>query len=72
MKILVVGGGGREHALCWALAKSPDCGALYCAPGNAGIADVAECVPIGAEDIDALVAFLETLTDQRYEHLLEK
>ncbi len=57
MKILVVGGGGREHALCWALAKSPDCGALYCAPGNAGIADVAECVPIGAEDIDALVAF---------------
>ncbi|MFP6734787.1 MAG: phosphoribosylamine--glycine ligase [Rhodospirillales bacterium] len=57
MKILVVGGGGREHALCWALAKSPDCGTLYCAPGNAGIADVAECVPIGAEDIDALVAF---------------
>jgi phosphoribosylamine--glycine ligase len=57
MNILVVGGGGREHALCWALAKSPDCGALYCAPGNAGIADVAECVAIGAEDIGALVAF---------------
>jgi phosphoribosylamine--glycine ligase len=57
MNILVVGGGGREHALCWALAKSPNCGALYCAPGNAGIADVAECAAIGAEDIGALVAF---------------
>ncbi|MBT3553264.1 MAG: phosphoribosylamine--glycine ligase [Rhodospirillaceae bacterium] len=57
MKILVVGGGGREHAFCWALVKSPDCDALYCAPGNAGIADVAECVDIDAEDIDALVAF---------------
>jgi phosphoribosylamine--glycine ligase len=57
MKILVVGGGGREHALCWALAKSPDCETLYCAPGNAGIAQVAECVAIGAEDIDAQVAF---------------
>ena len=59
MNILVVGGGGREHALCWALAKSPDCGALYCAPGNAGIADVAECVAIGTEDIGALVAFAQ-------------
>jgi phosphoribosylamine--glycine ligase len=57
MNILVVGAGGREHALCWALAKSPDCGTLFCAPGNAGIAGVAECVPIGAEDVDALVAF---------------
>jgi phosphoribosylamine--glycine ligase len=57
MKILVVGGGGREHALCWAIAKSPLCDKLYCAPGNAGIAAVADCLAIGAEDVDALVAF---------------
>ena len=57
MKILVVGGGGREHALCWAIAASPLCTRLYCAPGNAGIAAEAECVPIAAEDIDGLVAF---------------
>jgi phosphoribosylamine--glycine ligase len=57
MRILVVGGGGREHALCWAIAASPLCDRLYCAPGNAGIAREATCVPIGAEDIDALVAF---------------
>ncbi len=57
MKVLVVGGGGREHALCWAIAASPLLGKLWCAPGNAGIAEVAECVPIGAEDVAALVAF---------------
>lgn len=57
MQVLVVGGGGREHALCWAIAVSPLLGKLYCAPGNPGIAEVAECVPIGAEDISALVAF---------------
>jgi phosphoribosylamine--glycine ligase len=57
MKVLVVGGGGREHALCWALAASPLLGRLWCAPGNAGIAEVAECVAIAAEDIAALVAF---------------
>jgi len=57
MKVLVVGGGGREHALCWAIAKSPLCKKLYCAPGNAGIADMAECVAVGAEDIDGLVRF---------------
>mgnify|MGYP003677771675 FL=1 len=56
MKILVVGGGGREHALCWTLAASPDCEALYCAPGNAGIAEQATCVPIDAEDVDGLFA----------------
>ncbi|GGC32307.1 phosphoribosylamine--glycine ligase [Siccirubricoccus deserti] len=59
MKLLVVGGGGREHALCWALAASPLLTKLWCAPGNAGIAEVAECVPIGAEDIPALVAFAQ-------------
>jgi len=57
MRILVVGGGGREHALCWAIAASPLCDRLYCAPGNAGIAREATCVPIGAEDVDALVQF---------------
>ncbi len=57
MKVLVVGGGGREHALCWAIAASPLLTRLWCAPGNAGIAEVAECVPIGAEDIAALVDF---------------
>ena len=57
MKVLVVGSGGREHALCWAITKSPNCKKLYAAPGNAGIADIAECIAIGAEDLDALVAF---------------
>jgi phosphoribosylamine--glycine ligase len=57
MKVLVVGSGGREHALCWAIAKSPLCKELYCAPGNAGIADVATCVPIGSEDVSALVTW---------------
>jgi phosphoribosylamine---glycine ligase len=57
MKVLVVGSGGREHSLCWAIAASPLCDALYCAPGNAGIAQEAECVPISVEDIDGLVAF---------------
>jgi phosphoribosylamine--glycine ligase len=57
MDILVVGSGGREHALCWKIAASPLCDKLYCAPGNAGIAQEAECVPIGADDIDGLIAF---------------
>jgi phosphoribosylamine--glycine ligase len=57
MRILVVGSGGREHALCWKLAASPLCDKLYCAPGNAGIAAEAECVAIGAEDIEGIVGF---------------
>ena len=57
MKVLVVGSGGREHALSWKLAASPLCSKLYCAPGNAGIAAVAECVAIAADDIDGLVDF---------------
>jgi len=57
MKILVTGSGGREHALCWKLAQSPECTAVYCAPGNGGTAKVAENVDISAEDIEALVRF---------------
>ncbi|RJP82582.1 MAG: phosphoribosylamine--glycine ligase [Candidatus Zixiibacteriota bacterium] len=57
MKVLVVGGGGREHALCWKLAQSPKLDRLFCAPGNAGIAQVAECVDLGSEDFSALVDF---------------
>ena len=59
MRILVVGGGGREHALCWAIAGSPLCDKLYCAPGNAGIAGEAECVSIAAENIPAIVEFAQ-------------
>ena len=59
MRILVVGGGGREHALCWAIAASPLCTKLFCAPGNAGIAQVAECVEVGAEDIPGQVALAQ-------------
>ncbi|MDB5735154.1 MAG: phosphoribosylamine--glycine ligase [Alphaproteobacteria bacterium] len=57
MRVLLVGSGGREHALAWALAKSPLLTKLVCAPGNAGIAQVAECVPIPATDFAALAAF---------------
>ena len=57
MKVLGVGGGGREHAICWKLAQSPKVTKLYCAPGNGGIAQVATCVPINATDVDAMVAW---------------
>ncbi len=56
MKILVVGGGGREHALVWKLAQSPRVDQIYAAPGNAGIGTLAECLPVAAEDLDGLVA----------------
>ncbi|MEG2199714.1 MAG: phosphoribosylamine--glycine ligase [Anaerovorax sp.] len=57
MKILIVGGGGREHAIAWKLAQSPKVTKLYCAPGNAGISQIAECVPIKAEDIAGICRF---------------
>ncbi len=57
MKILVVGSGGREHAIVWKLKQSPKADKIYCAPGNAGIAQDAQCVPIGAMEIDKLVDF---------------
>lgn len=57
MKILIVGSGGREHAIAWSVSKSPKAEKIYCAPGNAGIAEFAECVPIGAMEFDALAAF---------------
>ncbi len=57
MKILVVGSGGREHAICWKIAQSPKAEKIYCAPGNAGIEEYAECVPIGAMEFEKLAAF---------------
>ncbi len=57
MRVLVVGGGGREHALCWKIAQSPVLTRLWCAPGNAGISAVAECVALAAEDIHGIVEF---------------
>ena len=57
MKVLIVGGGGREHAIAYCVAKSNKVEKMYCAPGNAGIAELAECVPIGAMEFDKLVTF---------------
>lgn len=59
MKILVIGSGGREHAIVWKLAQSPLAEEIYCAPGNAGIADLAECVNIPADDVDTLLEFAQ-------------
>lgn len=57
MKVFIVGSGGREHAIAWKVAQSKKVDKIYCAPGNAGISEVAECVPIGAMEFDKLVAF---------------
>ncbi|MGH2546114.1 MAG: phosphoribosylamine--glycine ligase [Actinomycetota bacterium] len=59
MRVLVVGGGGREHALAWTLARDPAVGALVAAPGNVGIEEVARCVPVEATDVDGIVALVE-------------
>src|SRR5260370_6478859 len=56
MRVVVIGSGGREHALCWAIAASPLCDALFCAPGNPGIAEEATCVPVAANDIEGILA----------------
>ncbi len=57
MKVLIVGSGGREHAIAASVAKSPKVDKIFCAPGNAGIGQIAECVPIGAMEFDKLTAF---------------
>ena len=59
MKVLVVGGGGREHTICWKLKQSPKVTELYCAPGNGGIAEIATCVPIKATEIEKIADFAE-------------
>ena len=67
MRILIVGGGGREHALAWTISASPLVDALFCAPGNAGIAREATCVPIAADDVEGLVRFAR---DQRIDFVV--
>ena len=59
MKVLIVGSGGREHAIAWSVAKSPKVDKIYCAPGNAGISEYAECVDIGAMEFEKLADFAE-------------
>ena len=68
MKVLIVGGGGREHAIATCVAKSPKVDKIYCAPGNAGIGQIAECVPIGAMEFDKIVAFAkeQAIDHRRY------
>ncbi|HOL91774.1 MAG TPA: phosphoribosylamine--glycine ligase [Clostridiales bacterium] len=60
MKVLIVGGGGREHAIAWKISQSPKVSKLYCAPGNGGIASLAQCVPIKAMDIEGITSFAKS------------
>lgn len=57
MKVLVIGSGGREHVICWKLRQSPKVTELFCVPGNGGIATIADCVPLKADDIDGIITF---------------
>ena len=59
MKVLVIGGGGREHALVWKISQSPAVKKIYCAPGNAGIAQQAECLPLAAEDGPSILSWAD-------------
>ena len=61
MKVLVVGSGGREHAICWKLSRSPELEELFCAPGNPGIAQVADRVPISVDEVQELADFAAAL-----------
>src|SRR5258708_10319820 len=61
VKVLVIGGGGREHALVWKLRESPRVTRIWCAPGNGGIAEDATCLPVEASDVDGLVAIAQKL-----------
>ncbi|MDE6471463.1 MAG: phosphoribosylamine--glycine ligase [Clostridia bacterium] len=63
MNVLVIGSGGREHTICWSLAKSPKVDKIYCLPGNGGISQIAECVPISVMDFDAIVDFVDSHKD---------
>lgn len=67
MKVLIVGSGGREHAIAWSVSKSPKVDKIYCAPGNAGIAELAECVDIGAMEFEKL-ADLHRKRHRSYDH----
>lgn len=63
MNVLVIGSGGREHTICWSLAKSPKVDKIYCLPGNGGISQIAQCVPIGVMDFDAILDFVDSHKD---------
>lgn len=63
MKVLVIGSGGREHALVWKIGQSPKVDKIYCAPGNAGIAQQAECVAIKADDLDGFAGICSAKSD---------
>ncbi|MDE6605044.1 MAG: phosphoribosylamine--glycine ligase [Clostridia bacterium] len=63
MNVLVIGSGGREHTICWSLAKSPKVDKIYCLPGNGGISQIAECVPISVMDFDAIINFVDSHKD---------